>query len=128
MVGFFFEKSDALVDQRKTGEALIRLIGSVGDESAGSEWVAFKADPKTWLFNAGYQYVGPDAGPNGETPANYTLIPVYDTADTMHVRIPWKGVLEGPYSIQDEQAYGSTPDSPNRFAVFLARYFMRKCR
>jgi hypothetical protein len=126
MLGFFKLKSAALADQRNTGEAIVRLIASVGDESAGSEWVAFKADPKAWLFKAGYSYDGPEAGPNGEVPANYTLIPVYDTADTMHVRIPWKGVLDVPQVIQDEPSYGAP--GPNRFPVLLARYFMRKCR
>ena len=126
MDGFFVLKSASLVDQRKTGEAIVRLMRSVGDDSAGSEWKSFKDDPKAWLHKAGYRYDGPGAGPNGEAPAAVTLVPVCDTATTMHVRIPWKGVLDTPPVIQDEPTYGAP--GPTRFPVLLARYFMRKCR
>lgn len=126
MVGFFKLKSGSLVDQRKTGEAIMRLIRSVGQDVPGSEFKAFKDDPKGWLNKAGYIYDGPGAGPNGEIPAVVTIVPVYDTADTVHVRIPWKGGLDPVPVIQDEPTYG-TP-GPNRFPVLLARYFMRKCR
>jgi hypothetical protein len=126
MVGFFRLKSGALVDQRDTGEAIMRLMRAVGDESPGSDWAAFKADPKAWLFKAGYRYDGAGAGPNGEVPADIKLVPVYDTEDTMHVRIPWKGVLDVPHEVLDEPTYGAP--GPNRFPVLLARYFMRKCR
>ena len=88
MVGFFNLKSGSLVEQRKTGEAIKRLMRSVGDDSAASEWASFKADPKGWLHKVGYRFDGAGAGPNGEVPANVTLIPVCDSADTMHVRIP----------------------------------------
>ena len=126
MVGFFNLKSRSLVEQRKTGEAIKRLMRSVGDDSAASEWAAFKADPKGWLHKVGYRFDGAGAGPNGEVPANVTLIPVCDSADTMHVRIPWKGVLDTTQVIQDEPSYGAP--GPNRIPVLLARYFMRKCR
>ena len=126
MDGFFNLKSSALVEQRKIGEAVMRLMRSVGDTSAGSEWAAFKADPKAWLHKTGYRYDGPGAGPNGEVPANVTLVPVCDTADTMHVRIPWKGALDTPQVIQNEPSYGAA--GSNRLPVLLARYFMRKCR
>ena len=126
MDGFFKLKSSNLIDQRKTGEAIMRLMRSVGQDVAGSEWKAFKTDPKAWLLKAGYVYDGPGAGPNGEIPATMTIVPVYDTENTMHVRIPWKGALDPLPVIQDEPTYGTA--GPNRFPVLLARYFMRKCR
>jgi hypothetical protein len=129
MVGFFNLKSGSLVDQRKTGDAIMRLMRSVGQDVPGSEWKAFKDDPKAWLYKAGYRYEGPGAGPNGEVPATKTLIPVYDTETTMHVRVPWKGVLDIPEVTQNarnEPSYGATPQV--RFPVLLARYFMRQCR
>ncbi|MCX7287573.1 MAG: hypothetical protein NTW20_08445 [Rhodobacterales bacterium] len=128
MRGFFNLKSGSLVDQRKTGEAVIRLIRSVGQDVPGSDWKEFKADPKAWLHKAGYRYDGPGAGPDGEVPASVTLIPVYDTETTMHVRVPWKGVLvpEVMEHALNETSYGSTPQV--RFPVLLARYFMRQCR
>jgi hypothetical protein len=119
MVGFFNLKSGSLVDQRKTGDAIMRLMRRK----------AFKDDPKAWLYKAGYRYEGPGAGPNGEVPATKTLIPVYDTETTMHVRVPWKGVLDIPEVTQNarnEPSYGATPQV--RFPVLLARYFMRQCR
>jgi hypothetical protein len=126
MVGSINLKSGALTDQIKTGKMIIELIRTVGDESPGSEWKAFKADPKGWLHKAGYRYAGPGTGPDQEIPASVTLIPVYDTENTMYVRVPWKGVLVGPIEIRDEPAYPTV--AANRFPVLLARYFMRKCR
>ncbi|WP_309665403.1 hypothetical protein [Tabrizicola sp.] len=127
MVGFFYLKSSTLTNQRDTGKKIMDLIKDVGDESEGSTWKAFKADPKAWLFEAGYEYRGQGAGPNGEIPNNLKLVPVYDTEDTMHVRIPWKGVLEGfdPDQLEDEKGYGQ---GPAKLPILLARYFMRKCR
>lgn len=125
MVGFFNLKTNDLAKQKATGEAIMRLMRSVGDASAGSEWMAFKADPKAWLHKNGYEYDGPGAGPTGEVPASVKLVPVYDTADTMHIRIPFKGVLDPLPTIVDETPYGN---GATRFPVFLARYFMRKCR
>ena len=128
MGGFFYLKSGTLSDQRETGEKIMKMIRSVGDESEGSEWKAFKADPKAWLFKAGYEYRDPGAGPDGRIPANLKLVPVYDTEDTMHVRIPWKGVLDGFVETQipdQEQGYGQ---GNAKLPILLARYFMRKCR
>lgn len=125
-MGGFFNLKPSLIEQRKTGDAILKLCRSVGVNTPDSEWVKFKADPKGWLHRAGYSYVGPGAGPNGEIPASITVVPVYDTAETMHVRIPFKGDLDPVPVIQDEPTYG-TP-GPNRFPILLARYFMRKCR
>lgn len=84
------------------------------------EGAPVKADPRAWMHNAGYVSRGADAGPNGEVPANIKLVPVYDTEDTMHVRIPWKGVLTAvrPEDIHDEKSYGT---SAAKFPVLLAR-------
>lgn len=126
MVGFFNLKSASLVDQRKTGAAIIGLCRSVAQNTPDSEWVKFNANPKAWLHGAGYRYDGPGAGPNGEIPDSITIVPVYDTADKMHVRIPWRGLMDAPPVIRDEPTYGAP--GPNRFPVLLARYFMRHCR
>jgi hypothetical protein len=127
MLGFFKLKSSSLAEQKKTGEAIIRLITSVGDRSAGSEWAAFDADPKAWLSKH-YIYTGPAAGPNGAIPASVQIVPVYDTETKMHVRIPWKGTVDPrprPEDILPEGTYGT---GDTRLPVLLARYFMRKCR
>ncbi|HEY6918146.1 MAG TPA: hypothetical protein VI412_02740, partial [Tabrizicola sp.] len=71
-------------------------------------------------------YDGADAGPDGRIPDHIQIIPVYDTPNRMHVRVPWAGDLVNPPQIPDEPAYGH-PNSV-RFKVLLARYFMRKCR
>ena len=126
MKGFFYHESSALTRRAATGRSIIRLIRSVGDASPTSEWSAFKADPKAWLWKAGYRYDGPGAGPNGEVPANITLIPVYDTADTMHVRIPWRESIDPPQVIKESDDYG--PIEANRLPVLLASYFVRQCR
>lgn len=126
MVGFFNLFSDRPADQKIVGNAIIRLCKSVNQATPNSEWMAFKADPKAWLHKAGYRYDGPGAGPNGEIPASVNIVPVYDTADTMHVRVPWKGLMENPPTIKAESSYG--PAGPDRFPVLLARYFMRHCR
>lgn len=126
MVGFFNLKSSNLEDQRETGAAIMRLSRSVFQDGDESEWAKFNADPRKWLHDAGYRYDGPGAGAKGEIPASVTIVPVYDSPNIMHVRIPWKGLLENPPAVQDEPTYGGTP--ANRFPVLLARYFMRHCR
>jgi len=126
MVGFFHLKSANLGDQRETGEAIMRLSRSVFDDGPDSEWAAFSANPHKWLYQAGYRYDGPGAGAKKQIPASVTLVPVYDTANLMHVRIPWKGLFDNPPQVQDEPTYGTSAE--NRFPVLLARYFMRHCR
>jgi len=126
MVGFFNLKSSNLEDQRETGAAIMRLSRSVFQDGEGSEWAKFNADPRKWLFYAGYRYDGPGAGAQGQIPDTVTIVPVYDSPNIMHVRIPYKGLLENPPAVQDEPTYGGTP--ANRFPVLLARYFMRHCR
>jgi hypothetical protein len=126
MVGFFNLNSGSLAEQRKTGEAIMRLSRSVFDESPGSEWAAFNEDPRKWLYAAGYRYDGPGAGKSGRIPASVTIVPVYDSPNIMHVRIPSKGLFDNPPAVQDEPTYGGDP--AKRFPVLLARYFMRHCR
>lgn len=126
MFGFIVLKGQNLIDQRKTGEAIIELCKSVGQDTPMSEWKKFEADPKAWLHEVGYRYDGDDAGPDGEIPAGLKIVPVYDTADTMHIRVPYKAFVENPpKDLPDEQTYGP---KAGRFPILLARYFARKCR
>ena len=69
MVGFFHLKSASLVEQKKTGEAIMRVSRTVSQNTPESERKKFKDDPRAWLHKAGYRYDGPDAGPDGEIPA-----------------------------------------------------------
>jgi hypothetical protein len=126
MAGFFKLKNDNLADQKKTGDAIVKVSQSVFDNSAGSEWRKFNANTRGWLHKNGYRYDGPGAGPNGEIPDSIEIVPVYDTPNRMHVRVPWAGDLDPTPVFPDEPTYGGLPDV--RFKVLLARYFMRKCR
>ncbi len=126
MAGFFKLKSDALADQVATGEAIMRVSKSVFKTTAGSEWKKFNDDTRGWLHANGYRYDGPGAGPDGEIPDSIEIVPVYDTPNRMHVRIPWAGDLTPAPKVEDEPSYGNS--NALRFKVVLARYFMRKCR
>lgn len=126
MKGFIELESGTPQGQVPAGKAIIRLINSVGDASPTSEWSKFKANPKKWLWDIGYRYKGPGAGPNEEIPANITLIPVYDTEDTMHIRIPSKHSISPPQRIRESDDYGT--NEANRLPVLLASYFVRQCR
>jgi len=126
MVGFFKLKSDALADQVATGDAIIKVAKSAFKDTATSEWKKFNDDTRGWLHANGYRYDGPGAGPDGEIPATVEIVPVYDTPNRMHVRVPWAGILKNPPQVEDEPSYGNS--QPVRFKVLLARYFMRHCR
>ena len=126
MAGFFKLKSDALADQVATGEAIMRVSKSVFKTTAGSEWKKFNDDTRGWLHANGYRNDGPGAGPDGEIPDSIEIVPVYDTPNRMHVRIPWAGDLTPAPKVEDEPSYGNS--NALRFKVVLARYFMRKCR
>lgn len=127
MTGFFYLKSGTLSDQRVTGEKIMKLMRSVGDEGTGSEWMAFNDDPKAWLSGAGYEYRVLGAAAASPFPESLKLKPVFDTETLMHVRIPWQGCLDGfrEEQIKDEQGYGQ---GAARLPIFMARYFMRRCR
>ncbi|WP_128514348.1 hypothetical protein [Tabrizicola thermarum] len=125
MAGFFTLKSDAIADQEATGEAIIRVSKSAFRDTPNSEWKKFNDDTRKWLFDNGYRYEGPGAGPNGEIPDSIEIVPVYDTPNRMHVRVPWAGDLK-TFKVKDEATYGNTDKVRSR--VVLARYFMRKCR
>ena len=116
---FFKLKSEVLTEQRKTGEAIIRVSQSAFQTGPASEWEKFNGDTRTWLFENGYFYLGTD---DGRIPPEIDIVPVYDTPNKMHVRIPWHGDLENPPPVEDERPYNGS------FPVLLARYFMRKCR
>jgi hypothetical protein len=126
MVGFFKLKSDSLADQEATGDAIARVSKTAFSTKAGSEWRKFNDDTRGWLHANGYRYEGPGAGPNGEIPDDVEIVPVYDTPNRMHVKVPWAGDLKTPPKVVDEPSYG--PSEKVRFKVLLARYFMRKCR
>jgi hypothetical protein len=117
-MGFFKLKSAVPAEQAKTGEAIINVSKSVFQTGAHSEWAKFNKDTRKWLFDNGYQYLGTA---DGKIPPEIDIIPVYDTPTKMHVRIPWHGDLENVPAPQNESYSGSFP-------VFLAHYFMRKCR
>lgn len=125
MVGFF-KLGVRMSAQKDVGLKIIALSKSVGVVPETAELQAFKANPEAWLHKAGYRYEGPGAGPNGEVPATVRIVPVFDTADTMHVRVPFKDDLINPADIPERETYPRLMD--DRFPVFLARYFMRKCR
>ena len=59
-------------------------------------------------------------------PDSVEIVPVYDTPNRMHVRVPWSGLLKNPPQVEDEPSYGGPQNV--RFKVLLARYFMRHCR
>lgn len=126
MVGFFKLKNDNLADQAATGEAIMRVSKSAFKDSPSSEWKKFNDDTRGWLHENGYRYDGPGAGPNGEIPGDVEIVPVYDSPNRMHVRVPWSGLLKKPQVVEDEPDYGNGKDV--RFKVLLARYFMRHCR
>jgi hypothetical protein len=125
MVGFFRLKSDLVSDHEQTGDAITRVSKSAFRDTPKSEWKKFNADTRKWLFDNGYRYEGPDAGPNGEIPDSIEIIPVYDTPNRMHVKVPWAGDLT-THEVKNELTYGNT--NKVRSKVVLARYFMRKCR
>ena len=125
MVGFFKLESDVLADQAETGDAIARVAKSAFKNTANSEWKKFNEDTRGWLHKNGYRYEGPGAGPNGEIPDSVEIVPVYDTPNRMHVKVPWAGDLK-IHDVDDEKSYG--PTKAIRSKVVLARYFMRKCR
>ena len=108
------------------GRGIIALSESVFNYGPNSEWVKFVDNPHEWLYDNNYRYVDKNYAEigNGKIPETLELMPVYDSATRMHVRIPWKQTL------RDAQA---TPlhDEPNyqrQFPAILAHYFMRSCR
>jgi hypothetical protein len=125
MVGFFKLKSDSLADHEATGEAITRVSKSAFRDTPNSEWKKFNDNTRQWLFDNGYRYDGPGAGPNGEIPDSVEIVPVYDTPNRMHVKVPWAGDLK-TFAVKDEDSYGTS--NKVRSKVVLARYFMRKCR
>ncbi len=128
MHGFFHLKSADPRDQKTVGDAIIRVMRTALQDTPGSEWKKLKDDPHGWLHGVGYVYKGAGASADGKAPATLNITVVCDSADTMYVRIPWKGELENiPNNIVQDAGYGTLPPA-ERFPVLLARYFMRKCR
>lgn len=125
MVGFF-KLGVRMSAQKDVGLKIIALSKGVGVVPETADLQAFKANTGAWLHKAGYRYEGPGASPNGEVPATVTIVPVFDTADKMYVRVPFKDDLINPTDIPERETYPRLLD--DRFPVFLARYFVRKCR
>ena len=126
MIEFFNLKSNSVTDHEATGAAIMKVSRSVFKNTPTSEWKKFNEDIRGWLWTNGYRYDGDKAGPRGEIPAHVQLVPVYDSENIMHVRIPWAGVFDLDRTITDESGYGS--GKKTREKVLLARYFMRHCR
>lgn len=125
-MGFIIHHSELADEQAKTGDAIIRVAKSAFQDGPKSEWKTFDSDIRKWLYDNGYRYTesadGQLApGADGKIPAHIDIVPVFDTPTRMHVRIPWAGDLEHP-PIPKREPYSA------EFNVFLARYFMRKCR
>lgn len=124
-MGFFKLRSNNAADQTEAGEGIIAVSNSVFDSGPNSEWEKFDRDTRKWLYDHHFRYVDAngDLIGDGRIPSKIKIVPVYDTATVMHVRIPWKADLAAAAAapVQAELAY------PN-FAAFLSRYFMRKCR
>lgn len=113
-------------DRIAAGEAIIRLSASVfktGPANARTEWQIFDENPGAWLHALGYRLTGPGAPADGKImPDLMQIIPVYDTANKMHVRIPWTGDLDRTVQLPDATEYAAS------FPAFLASYFTRRCR
>lgn len=125
-MGFIVHKSELASEHEKTGAAIIRVAKSAFRNTPGSEWKKFDGDIRKWLYDNGYRYTNRsdgqlNPGSSGRIPDSIDIVPVFDTPTRMHVRIPWAGDLSKPPVPKNE------PYSAN-FKVFLARYFMRKCR
>jgi hypothetical protein len=125
-MGFIVHKSELASEHEKTGAAIIRVAKSAFKTTADSEWQKFDGNIRKWLYENGYRYTSRndgelEPGSDGKIPNTIDIVPVYDTPTRMHVRIPWAGDIKTPPVPREE------PYSAN-FKVFLARYFMRKCR
>ncbi len=108
------------------GRGIMALSDSVFKTGANSEWAKFVVNPHQWLYNNNYRYVDKDHVEigTGKVPDSVELVPVYDSATRMHIRIPWKQTLRDAQAtpLQDE------PNYQRQFPAILAHYFMRSCR
>ena len=125
MTGFFKLKSDIVADHAATGEAITRVSQTAFSTDPNSEWWKFNANTRQWLIENGYQYETAEGKVLKEIPADIEIVPVYDTPNRMHVKVPWSGDLV-THKVKEELDYGNTDEV--RSKVVLARYFMRKCR
>jgi hypothetical protein len=132
-MGFFRIDTAPETIQTEAGNDIIALSKSAFSDTPGSEWADFEKDIKKWLRDHEYLYCdnngvpAPAKTPGGKTglaPDDLQIVPVYDTDKRMHVRVPWRGVLQaiGP---NVAIPYGGQSIG---FPVLLARYFMRSCR
>lgn len=123
-MGFIVHKSVLPAELEKTGKAIKRVAESVFKTSEGSEWKKFDADIRGWLHEHGYRYVKNATDlptDDSRIPDDFEIVPVYDLPKRMHVRIPWAAdMAQVPPPVDDKYS--------GNFEVFLAKYFMRKCR
>lgn len=114
------------LDQTNTGKRIVALSESAFSSLPNSEWAQFQADPRGWLHDAGYIWadINGDIIGDGHIPPEVEIVPVYDSPNRMHVRIPWKGDIAAA-KVKPVEA---TPSYAVSFPILLARYFMRKCR
>jgi predicted carbohydrate-binding protein with CBM5 and CBM33 domain len=128
-MGFFKIKTLDVNDSKVAGNGIIGISTSAFQPT--SEWSKFDADPKQWIFDHNYRYCNDDGSfytkpgwnkPAGFAPDELQLVPVYDTAHRMHIRIPYKeSVSPTPAAFPQSESYAGFPN-------FLASYFMRRCR
>jgi hypothetical protein len=108
------------------GDGIKKVSESVFKTGPNSEWAKFVVDPHKWLFDHEYRFVDKNYAVigNGKIPASMELVPVYDSATRMHVRVPFAQTLRDAQStpLQDE------PNYQRQFPAILAHYFMRSCR
>jgi hypothetical protein len=108
------------------GKAIIEVSESVfktGTGATKTAWQVFEENPAVWLHQKGYRLIGQGAPADGSIPPNLLrIVPVYDTPNTMHVRIPWLGDIDQSVQLPDGSEYQGS------FPAFLASYFTRRCR
>lgn len=125
-MGFYKIKTNNLADQKIAGDGILAVSKSAFSTDPNSEWAKFDGDTRKWLFDHNYRFINADGTQigDGKIPPDVDIVPVYDTAKKMHVRIPWRGDLAEVehLAVVDEASYG------NSFPAFLGRYFMRRCR
>ena len=116
------------VTQTAIGKKLVHLAKHANDMT-DLEWCKFINDPAAYLNGIGYRFWdgvkvdGNNQPVPEEIPAWVNIVPVVDTAATLHVSIPPVGDFPADLDAPPEPE----PDYPNFYSLF-ARYFMRHCR
>jgi hypothetical protein len=111
-------KQDPVVEQ-ELGKAIFEL-SRAPFSSTNKTWVDFNKDARAWLNGWGFRNL--DVNPPAPIPASVDVVPVYDTSTKVHVVIPWWPDLQATPAFVQDDTYGGDHQ------VFMARYFMRRCR